>query len=304
MTVRSPPNGHFELSARAANDRDMGVADSLRDIDDLQQSNARRLLLLVHGFNNSREVARESFDEFSGLVRIALGESRLKPDAVVHFQWPGDMNVVPGGLLDFAGYPWDINRARESAALLAQFLWGVNHVPGFELIIVGHSLGCRLILEMLQHPAARQAHAGPPARVAYLGMMAAAVPVAKVEGGGPLYSPDIANADIVKFHSSHDMVLALAFPAGQGAAWLLDIEDDWYVRPIGRYGAPDNFGTSSQTQNGHSDYWKDASVARQVALRLDPTLPHALETRSMPAQTLNEAQLPRKRVYSKYALPQ
>src|SRR5205807_6770364 len=72
---------------------------------------------------------------------------QIMPD-VYRFYWPGDKSWGP---FSFASYPLEIEPAKMSAKLLAQFVANLSG-PGGGLIhvyLIAHSLGSRLVIELL-----------------------------------------------------------------------------------------------------------------------------------------------------------
>jgi hypothetical protein len=93
-------------------------------------------VVLVHGYNVTQENARESYARFRWWLERFQTNTH-----VLELHWPGDRK---GGNLSGACYPWKIATARQSGVLLAEWLCK-QHV-GARFTLVGHSLGCRLVL--------------------------------------------------------------------------------------------------------------------------------------------------------------
>lgn len=271
----------YRLSVRVEADRGRGIAPAVKDLDGLAVARPRTVLLLVHGFNNSPADAESSYDDFLDNLKNTLLRGRIRPEAVAEFHWPGNVAMGPFRFMDTVGYPFDVPQAIGSARVLAEFLWSQPALRESHLVIVGHSLGCRLVLEALRRlPAALT---GP--LVDFVVLMAAAVPVIYAEPGGILETPRLPRDRLLKFCSTDDWVLWLAFPAGQTVA------QDGGVMPvaIGRYGEPATLGNRQPTKNGHSEYWKDAETARAVAQIYDPTLTRSIRPHTLPRAGLPEA---------------
>jgi len=279
----------FTLSLRSQPERGGPVRAAVLDKDGLaRDGDWRHLLVLVHGFNNPESEAEGKYDRYVDILRPGLENSRVAPDAVAKFHWPGNAAVGPFPIFDFAGYPVDVKRALQCVEPLAVFLSSLIATrPDDRMIsVVGHSLGCRLIAEaMCRLGAAGQARAP----LAVVSLMAAAVPVALAEAGGPLAGAPAAATKLLKAHSRSDWVLWLAFPAGQSAAWIAGVEGAAYVEAVGRNGNPAGFGESLPRQdNGHGDYWTDEYAAAVLLLTMDSTLrslppPAAIPAHGLPA---------------------
>lgn len=215
------------------------------------------LVLLVHGYNNDLRAGSQAYDGFRLVQReiAQAGPDRPAIDRhVVGVYWPGDADW---GIVSALYYPWSIEKARQSADVLARVLGEAVRESGFKQIdVVAHSMGCRLTLELL-----RQLRAQSGILVRRVVLMAGAVPTFMLavgdehelraaydtmvrEGAMSLFSPD-------------DMVLALAFPLGQtlggaGEGWLpTALGHDFCPSPL----APPNLGQHQVDGAGHSDYW-------------------------------------------------
>ena len=270
----------YPLSTRSAGYPDNGgpVRSAVDDPgDELRNSGCRHLLIMVHGFNNSASKAKQSYERQMAALSAGFKRSRIAPDAVAFFHWPGDV----GGWFSVAGYPWDIPRAIESAERLATYLSNFPSAtnPGaIRISLVAHSLGCRRVLEML----GRALPEGLAVNIEIVNLMAPAVGVHLVDTGalrGTVQMP----RKILKCFSDRDTVLATAFPAGQLAAQELGTEPFYYSEAVGLYGHPTGMGIPVQTSNKHGQYWADGAVASQFLGTLDPTL-RTLPPTNMPAE--------------------
>lgn len=266
------------------------LAGRVRGLERLTGSGWRRVLLLVHGYNNSDYAAGESYGHFiHGVGSIALN----KCDAVVEFQWPGDSYL--GVMIGAGMYPQTIDTARRAAAMLwAALRQAAAASPGrMRVSVVAHSLGSRLILEALSRESRRP---DPRLRIELVVLMAAAVPVTLVREGylrdGTLAGE--ARADhLVVLHSTSDRILQVAFPVGQVTAWRLGIEAAAYRDAVGRHGEPfrrASRATSIPTGYGHGDYWSGKETFRAIRRRLGGTVGHSLEEHQGQSHRLGSVQ--------------
>jgi pimeloyl-ACP methyl ester carboxylesterase len=246
----------------------------------------RHIVLLVHGYNADREDARRAFDGF-----LRMLPARFPPAGRVY--WPGDADW---GVLSTFCYPSKIPVARTSAARLAGFLAGLRGPGGgpIEVTLVGHSLGCRVILELLED-LSWQRDARAVVRVVVL--MAAAVPTDLLEAGGQLRRSALAPYHRHVYHSDDDRVLRWAFPAGQAAAQLTGHEPARSLEAVGLHGNPRSYPSRSRDLHGnrHADYWKDRRAVGQVATLLGSAIPRVLEPRTLPEHPLFGTELPERR---------
>jgi Alpha/beta hydrolase of unknown function (DUF900) len=233
----------------------------------------RHVVLFVHGFNDSEQDARTAY---GAVFRDALAD-------VGYFFWPGDARG--GRLLSSASYPFQIQRARDSARRLADYLRGAFGPEGTPMMlsVVGHSLGCRLVLEALRL-VVEEGLDWPQVRLVCL--MAAAVPTDLVEEGAALRAAAKLPTDLVVYYSFADDVLHFAFPAGQEAAYRLGVEAADYHDAVGRFGRPQALGQYRyQVALGHSGYWASEEVAATVSRLLGAAVPRALPERPLLSET-------------------
>jgi hypothetical protein len=228
-------------------------------------SSARELIVLVHGFNNHMGEAAEAYEGFRDRQYPLANVSppALEP-RLGDFFWPGDADWT--GLLDkadFLVYPTAVNTAPEAGQRLADYLTALPNL--IVLNFVGHSLGCRVVLECISRlpPASRPA-------IRHVVLMAAAVPTFMVESGGALASAVEAAASVVVLHSTSDTVLHYAFPPGQTIAGH---GEGFLPVALGRFGPPAGMvGRLEQHEvkgARHGDYWgvrgDDVSAASEAA---------------------------------------
>jgi hypothetical protein len=224
----------------------------------------RHVILLVHGYNVDQQHAIQSYQ---AVFTAALSE-------VGYFFWPGDASG--GTIISTGSYPWEIPRAKESALRLADFLRGLFGPGGgpTAVSLVGHSLGCRVILELLKIVTANPA-LWPEFRL--VSLMAAAVPVDLAQFGADLQPGTRVPRSLQVFYSFSDRTLEFAFPPGQFAAFALGFEVADFGRAIGRYGEPTGLTPDRiPVDLDHGDYWPSQSVADRVSQALGVSGPRPL----------------------------
>jgi hypothetical protein len=214
-------------------------------------SAARELVVLVHGFNNHMGEAAEAYQGFrdrqyplAGAVPPAL-ESSLGD-----FFWPGDADWF-GWLdkVDFLVYPKAVHTAPQAGQKLARFIASLPNL--LVLHFVGHSLGCRVVLECI-----KELSTGNHAQIRHVVLMAAAVPDFMVVTGAALADAIAVAQSVLVLHSTSDLVLHYAFPPGQTIAGTGE-----GVLPValGRFGPPAGMTGRVEGQRianaGHGDYW-------------------------------------------------
>jgi hypothetical protein len=251
--------------------------------------NRRRLVLLVHGYNNSEAVARESFGRFVEHLRGLSSTGRALAADAVFVYWPGDTNL--GLAISAASYPLQVERAIQSGRSLGAHLADLVGPAGTptEVYLVGHSLGCRLILETLREMSGAPR---PAVFVAGVSLMAAAVPeeVAaerwpELGGIGRPRRTDI-------LHSADDRVLHWAFPLGETAAG-----GGVFPRAVGRFGEPHGLWTWRRdlAPNDHGDYWADGRATTEAARLVSGPVPAGPEDARRAGRALPEPVTPEAR---------
>jgi hypothetical protein len=229
----------------------------------------RSCLVLVHGFNNTDGEAALSYDGFRRQLIEAFGATHQALDARLGDTfWAGDADWGWFDFADFGVYSRAIGHAHQAANELVALL---ERMPNLiEVEFIGHSLGCRVVMETVHHLVA----AGGGPRIRRVCLMAAAVPMEKLEPGGDFHPTLMALAangtEIFVMHSRQDKVLHFAFPFGQAMGG--PGERSW--RALGREGPnplmPGYHGTLDEmpmTGADHGDYWGHSgkAIARESA---------------------------------------
>ena len=230
-----------------------------------------RLVVLIHGYNNTEPSAAEAYAAFVA----RLDRLRARPWwTVALFFWPGDK---PWSALSGLSYPAEIGAATRAARELRLFLATLRAPSGapVEIAFVTHSLGGRLLLELLDDARAMQ----PPLLVTLACLMAPAVPVDRVDPAGVLRAAARMPRRAAVFHSEHDAVLKWGFRLGQAAAG-----EGFAARAVGRFGEPRRglWSVSMPTTHGHGGYWDAANCAEEVARQLGAAPARAIAARALP----------------------
>ena len=244
-----------------------------------------QITILIHGFNNSRDDAREHYENlFGNLEEVVPGISDDPEGRFRGFHWPGDSNLGP---VSFVSYPVEIGDAKESAKSLTRFVRKL-HGPGAQALIqidiVAHSLGCRVILEVMRELVG----GGVPHSALFrdVCLMAAAVPLYMVDDGGDLQAGARFPKRLLVLHSYDDWVLFSVFPLGQTLGG-----EGFFPSALGRHGPPPGLpspGGKLMNGLGHTKYWKSKSVSREVAVFLNLTTLRETPLRSTPERELPE----------------
>lgn len=244
-----------------------------------------RRIVLIHGYNVS-ELA--SLNSMSQLRHVLSERCPIIAAEILTLTWPGNALWYRGGP---ASYFAKVDVARRAGKLLYDYSMA-EYQRGEgprELVIVAHSLGCRLTLEFLSRLNRRP----PRLQKIVVILMAAAVPVEQSN----LIAQATVNADeVTVLHSKDDRVLRRWFRLGQTVAG----EGRWpeAIGSHGNPGIPPWSGARSMLGYDHGDYWLGDATADAIAERLQTNFPglrfriglnraHRLPTRS----TLDETTL-------------
>lgn len=246
-------------------------------------------VVLVHGFNNHEGEAAEAYLGFRS--RQYPLAARVSPPSLENMLtdvfWPGDAAGWGGfDLADALVYPAAVGTAQNAAPRLARHL---QSMPNLRIVhFVGHSLGCRVILETIKHLQGR----GPI--VGKVCLMAAAVPVFKVQSGGDLAGAMAYAKEVKILYSRDDRVLQLTFPEGQTVA---SGNEGFFPTALGREppdGIPGRIDRVRVNQAGHSDYWgyTDNSAASEAAGKIASFFQFGTVPRAFTARPPNTAPRP------------
>ena len=268
----------YPLSVRAGQSRDPAIAVTGAGVAALGRT--RRAVIQIHGFANSPDRAEESYGRLAtGLVDNLWPTEPDRLAGFFAFHWPGDHRSPVITQLTYASR---VSAATASGQALGRLL--ADQPRSTEVVLVAHSLGCRVLLAALEWLLDQEAGRGPRISAAFL--LAAAVPVGEClppERFAARY-PD---ARYVVLHSHRDRALSLAFGPGQ---FLFDR----MAQAVGRYGRPevDRWDQRVPTGLGHSDYWRSPHVAERVARSLSPFGLHLLPTLPQYTGVIDDAAWP------------
>ena len=238
----------------------------------------RRIYLLVHGFNNTPEQASENYANLRERLKEFIGTSNL--ERIWDFYWPGyeerykqiiswrALTEPRNSIVTAYFYYKQVPKAEKAGKLLGSYILQLhNWSRQTEVILIGHSLGCRVILEALQWMQNRTHRGTVPSIV----LMAAAVPVSAVEQGGALRKGVEFSPERFVFFSHRDFVLWGCFPAGQRMAK----DGGAFPKAVGRRGAPDKCWTGRRrTYLFHSQYWRHECTTDEIVHLFGKSTPH------------------------------
>jgi len=219
---------------------------------------AERIIILVHGYNNTERQARESYRALREKL-IDAGASATAIENVWEVYWHGFeskwVTLLPrdqdATATSFRTYHEQVPKARQAGQHLGNYLCTLR--PGTQVIFISHSLGGRVVLEALRTLYARD----QLVRAEAYCLMAAAVPTFLLESGKDMRHAAAAVRGHVLW-SKWDLVLAGPFRLGQiraGEGSLLNPPE-----AVGHAGEPKEVWRSHHNTNlGHSGYYRRAA---------------------------------------------
>lgn len=239
----------------------------------------QRRIFLVHGFNTPRDRAQNGYRSFEASLRE---RDPSLANAIVEVHWPGDERLPIAGP---AYYAEKVRRAIEAAREIGRVLSRLKQGSGANPIValVGHSLGCRLILEALWN-ASRQ-NRDLQLDKTHLFLMGAAVAVGVVEEEPVINDLVRRCATRTVFHSQSDRALKRFFVPGQQIAiWLnYDFRRVRKKTAVGLRGEPlGSLWTAREAFDDyyHEEYWEQADAIAEAVYRcLVPSRSHAKRLR-------------------------
>jgi hypothetical protein len=237
--------------------------------DDRVAASRTSCVVMIHGFNNTDGEAAIAYHGFRERQIEAFGTTLEILDAKLGDTfWAGDADWGWFDFADFGVYSRAIGHAHQAANELVALFKRMPHL--LEIDFIAHSLGCRVAIEAIHHLVA----AGEGGRIRRVCLMAAAIPMEKLEPGGDFYGTLAALAangtQVFVMHSRQDKVLQFAFSLGQSMGG----PGERSARALGRDGPnplmPGYHGTLDEmpmTGADHGDYWGHSAkpIARESA---------------------------------------
>ena len=158
----------------------------------------KKLLLLIHGFNNKEEAIRSAYNTIEkNMAANGLLGPGAAYDMIIGYAWPGGDVAL--------SYSFAKKRAEKAAPRVQKMLLSMAAIA-LATDVNTHSLGARVGLQGLK---------GVPGKhIRGLYLMAPAVDDESVENGEKFYSSTQACQQVYVFHSKFDPVLKTWFPLG------------------------------------------------------------------------------------------
>ena len=180
-------------------DLSSGLGTAVSDADYLAAVQSKRVVVLVHGYNNEERDVVASYRAIDERMRLLgfLGGSAAAYDLLVGFAWPGGAAGV--------SFPFARMRAGDSALRFATTLSALR-AAGATVDLNTHSLGAQVALEALR--------TGAPGTVRFAWNFASAVDNESVEQGERYFASTQTCERFYVFHSRQDLILRLWYRVG------------------------------------------------------------------------------------------
>lgn len=204
----------------------------------------KKILLIVHGFNNSPKEAMETYHTVAGFISLLRdAKGRALYDAVVGYLWPGYDDK-----LEYFAAKKHAQELKEKMRDHLLFLASISK----ELDIMAHSMGNRLVFEALNFPPQKS----KKKVIQKFYSLAAAVNSESIEENHPYAFVTTNCEEVFIFHSKQDEVLKVLYKM---AEWnvALGFEGIENLKKL-----PKNVQLVDCTQfvKGHSMYFNAAQV--------------------------------------------
>lgn len=247
----------------------------------------RTLIVLVHGYATPPHAAAREYGRFIDNLRAQTALGRLPADiSVVRVLWPGS---DPNPAVSALSFSSRIDAAEDAGRRLSQAL---TDSGATDLVVVGHSLGCRAVLELLVD----LEFTTDPATVRLALLMAAAVPESACTPAGNFASDLMPSPRQIVLHSKRDFVLKALFRPGMRLA-----RRGW-AHAVGYTGGPKlRWAEVMETRLGHTGYWRASETAEILAEELGFAAARSSSTRDSLHRNVEESILPRRLPASRIA---
>lgn len=208
----------------------------------LHRSSSKRVLFLIHGYNNDEASVMRSYKAIQDGLQQAAKPAQLY-DLIIGYAWPGSLQQDSKLAYELA---------KKNVEVLAPRLR--KHLEELSAIaktidVMAHSMGNRLLLTALQKPAAR-----PLVNNFY--SLAPAVDNESIDRGGFFFSFTCNCTRLYVFYSERDNVLKWAYALGeQDYALGYDGADKWKSLPKNV-----ELVDCTEIVDGHSAYMKVPAI--------------------------------------------
>jgi pimeloyl-ACP methyl ester carboxylesterase len=186
-------------------------------ITGLQLEAAQRLVLLIHGYNTDLNEAKANYRTLLQNLTKDAETELYRTDLFLGFFWPGDLENRAASM---GSYPWKVSTAIDAGKMLGIWLAQLN--ANLQIVIIAHSLGCRVALEAISQLDAvtLDERTRFPPIISGVSLMAAAVPVRMCQPRGGQFGKGHKYTSEYVLFSPRDAALGFSFfgqkMAGEG----------------------------------------------------------------------------------------
>jgi pimeloyl-ACP methyl ester carboxylesterase len=245
---------------------------------------AHRCVVFIHGFANSPGAAEPKYRLKMAQLQAAFSGGVGPDERTEYFAlfWPGSHRLIGE---DQATFAVRVPAASATGTHLALAL--IDLRTAGEVVLVAHSLGCRVALACLEQLSSRQANGWPVPTVSAAVLMAGAVPVAECEIGPEVFGRRFGGTYYVNIYSLADGTLKKFFPIGQQLV-------DRRATAIGLSGGPyegQRWDVPMRTTLDHSDYWESDETGEAAALAAGAVATSHVRTHTMAEHHPSDAEL-------------
>ena len=228
----------------------------------MQLEAAQRLVLLIHGYNTDLGEAKASYRTLlQNLTKDAEAELS-RTDLFLGFFWPGDLQNRAASM---GSYPWKVSTAIDAGKILGTWLAQLNEK--LQIVIIAHSLGCRVALEAISqlYALTLDERTKFPPIISGVSLMAAAVPVRMCRPVGGQFGKRRKYTSEYVLYSPKDAALGVSF-FGQKMAG----EGGW-GSAVGFWGQPKKRWDPRRknTWLSHGEYFQSETASDVVCSLLD-----------------------------------
>lgn len=183
---------------REVNLNDDSLGDSVDKDEFMKKLDDKKVLLLVHGYNNEEDDVVRAYNIIESNVNSLLRTGNGTPiyDIVIGYTWPGGNDS-----LDYFAAK---RRASAVSPRVNRWIDAMKR-KGATIDIMGHSMGCRVSLLALQGKLLL------PKMVRNMFLTAAAVNNESIEKGEEYFTSSSACEKVYVFHSKKDDVLNISY---------------------------------------------------------------------------------------------
>jgi esterase/lipase superfamily enzyme len=176
---------------------DLSLGQSLNSKEFMKGLDGKKVLMLIHGYNNKADSICSSYWIIANAVNSLLKNSNGTPlyDMIIGYVWPGENSQL------------EYFEAKANAGAAAYHLrWWLNEInslsPNVELDLMTHSMGARVLLSSL-----KISNTDVKIRNAY--MLASAVDNESIEPNEEFYNAVIKCEKFYVFHSVNDNAMLI-----------------------------------------------------------------------------------------------